>query len=389
MSTVTYRLFISYRREETAGHAGRLYDVLAARWGEGNVFMDVDLAPGVDFVERITQAVGACRVLLVVMGPTWATLTDSDQQVRLADSEDFVRLEVETALARSDVTVIPLLVGGARMPDPDDLPTGLRALTRHNALELSDLRWRYDVQRLVGALDELLAGLTGIHPLPAAPAAPPPPDPHSEPRRTGGSVRTVLEALLLATIAGLAAAVLGEELLTGEPTKDLERLAKSVLTGAGTWAIVGCVVATWLTLMRARGGGAVRQGIGGLIAGALAGAAGGAIFSLRLAGEPNATVDVVRELSLASLAVTGAILGAYLGTVWTPARVGGGFLAGLIAGALLQFVLFGGRVATPGAGWDVGGKWDRVIKAGIEAGVIVAVVLAVFVALNARRRTPP
>ena len=73
MNVATPKVFISYRREETAGHAGRLYDAIGARFGERNVFMDVDLAPGIDFVEQITEAVGACDALLVVMGPTWAT----------------------------------------------------------------------------------------------------------------------------------------------------------------------------------------------------------------------------------------------------------------------------------------------------------------------------
>ena len=142
------KVFISYRRQETSAYAGRLYDSMAAAFGDANVFMDVDLAPGIDFVDRITNAVSACHVLIVVMGPRWATVTDEDGGVRIADAEDFVRLEVGTALRRSDVTVIPVLVSGARMPDGDDLPSDLRPLTRRNALELSDGRWRDDVRRL-------------------------------------------------------------------------------------------------------------------------------------------------------------------------------------------------------------------------------------------------
>ena len=68
------KIFISYRREETSAHAGRLYDTMAAEFGDGNVFMDVDLAPGIDFVERITDVVAACHVLIVVMGPRWSTV---------------------------------------------------------------------------------------------------------------------------------------------------------------------------------------------------------------------------------------------------------------------------------------------------------------------------
>jgi hypothetical protein len=130
---------------------------MVARFGEANVFMDVDMAPGVDFVERITEAVAACHVLIVVMGPKWATVEDERGTARLADPEDFVRLEVETALRRPDVTPIPVLVAGARMPNRDDLPPEIRAITRRNALELSDQRWRYDVGRLISTLDQLLA----------------------------------------------------------------------------------------------------------------------------------------------------------------------------------------------------------------------------------------
>ena len=102
------KLFICYRREETAAHAGRLYDAMAARFGERNVFMDIELEPGIDFVDRIAEVVGACHVFLVIVGPKWATLSNGGSRPRIADSEDFVRLEVETALRRRDVSVIPL-----------------------------------------------------------------------------------------------------------------------------------------------------------------------------------------------------------------------------------------------------------------------------------------
>jgi hypothetical protein len=156
------KVFITYRREETAAHAGRLYDAMVTRFGEANVFMDVDMAPGIDFVQRITEAVAACEVLIVVMGPTWATVKDERGRARLADPEDFVRLEVETALRRSDVTPIPVLVSGARMPKREDLPPEIQAITRRNAVELSHQRWRYDISRLTTALDELLAEIAVV-----------------------------------------------------------------------------------------------------------------------------------------------------------------------------------------------------------------------------------
>jgi hypothetical protein len=144
---VSPTVFVSYRREDSAGHAGRLYDALVARFGERSVFMDVELAPGIDFVRRITEAVGACDVLVVVIGPRWAAAPS-----RLDDPGDYVRLEVETALRRPDVRVVPTLVAGARMPALDELPESLRELTRRNAIELSDARWRYDTGRLADAV---------------------------------------------------------------------------------------------------------------------------------------------------------------------------------------------------------------------------------------------
>jgi YVTN family beta-propeller protein len=166
MSASVPKLFICYRREETAAHAGRLYDALVAQFGEPNVFMDIELEPGIDFVDHIREVVGSCHVLLVILGPKWATLSDGADHARIADEEDFVRLEVETALRRSDVRVIPLLVGGARMPHSDELPEAVRGLARRNAFELSDLRWRYDVGRLVDALAGLLSDTQA--PLPEA-----------------------------------------------------------------------------------------------------------------------------------------------------------------------------------------------------------------------------
>jgi len=113
-ATAAPKVFVSYRRQGTAMHAGRLYDAMVARFGDRDVFMDLEMAPGVDFVERITTAVGGCRTLLVVMGPDWATACDrgATGRPRLADPNDFVRIEVETALQAEEVTVIPVLVAG-------------------------------------------------------------------------------------------------------------------------------------------------------------------------------------------------------------------------------------------------------------------------------------
>ena len=151
------RVFISYRREETAYPAGWLYDRLDERFGDAQVFKDVDSIPlGDDFVAAITTAVGSCDVLLALIGDKWLTITDERGRRRLDDPHDFVRLEVEAALARN-VRVIPVLVDGARMPRADELPDSMAGLVRRQALELSPSRFDSDTNRLAKVLATTLA----------------------------------------------------------------------------------------------------------------------------------------------------------------------------------------------------------------------------------------
>jgi hypothetical protein len=153
------RIFMSYRREETAYPAGWLYDRLADRFGSDQVFKDVDsIELGDDFVEKITSAVGACDVLLAVIGQEWLTITDARGRRRLDNPDDFVRLEIEAALTRN-VRVIPILVDGASMPDADELPDSLARLVRRQALELSPSRFASDTGRLLKVLDRTLVEL--------------------------------------------------------------------------------------------------------------------------------------------------------------------------------------------------------------------------------------
>jgi hypothetical protein len=157
------RVFISYRRQESSGLAGRLYDRLAARFGDDQVFMDVDtIALGVDFAEVIAQAVSSCEVLLAVIGPRWLAATDADGRRRLDDPDDLVRLEIAAALER-DIRVIPILIEGAAMPRRQQLPEVLAGLARRNALILRHESFRDDAERLLAAVEPILRP-------PAAPA---------------------------------------------------------------------------------------------------------------------------------------------------------------------------------------------------------------------------
>ena len=151
----TLKIFISYRREDSAGHAGRIEDRVVARFGAESVFMDVDsIQAGDDYMEILRDRVAACDVLIAVIGPDWVQVTDRAGKRRLDDPADFVRFEVEAALERK-VLVIPVLVGGAAPVTADALPAGLQPLTRRHAHEISDTRFRHDVDRLIEVLDRL------------------------------------------------------------------------------------------------------------------------------------------------------------------------------------------------------------------------------------------
>lgn len=150
-------IFISYRREDSSGFARSLFQSLEAHFGSGQVFMDVEgIELGLDFVEALDKCLANCGVLLVLIGKDWANCTNENGIRRLADPRDFVRMEVASALQRSDVRVIPVLVRGANMPKTSELPEDLKPLTRRQALELRHDRWNADVLELIEALENVL-----------------------------------------------------------------------------------------------------------------------------------------------------------------------------------------------------------------------------------------
>jgi Tol biopolymer transport system component len=149
------KIFLSYRRDDSSGHTGRLYDTLSDRFGSDRIFMDVDaLEPGVEFAQRIAEVIRECQVQLVIIGPTWLTPTERDGTRRLDNPLDFVRMEIETALLH-DVRVIPVLVRHTTMPPTAELPASLAGLAQRNAVGLDDTQWRRDVSRLVGFLETI------------------------------------------------------------------------------------------------------------------------------------------------------------------------------------------------------------------------------------------
>ncbi len=147
------RVFVSYRRDDAAGHAGRIADQLVARYGRDAVFIDVEaIDTGVDFIKAIEESMATADAVLVVIGPGWLRASGEDGRPRLENPRDFVRLEIESALERG-IRTIPVLVQGASMPEPDELPPALAQLARLNATELVDRRFHADLDALFAALE--------------------------------------------------------------------------------------------------------------------------------------------------------------------------------------------------------------------------------------------
>jgi TonB family protein len=149
-------IFISYRRSDSQGEAGRLFDDLVKHFSEDTVFMDVAaIEAGRDFRKAIEEGVTKCGVLLVVIGVEWLDAKDERGARRLNDPSDFVRIETASALKR-DIPVIPVLVRGAKMPSAEQLPEELKELAFRNCIELTHARWKSDIQLLIEALRRLL-----------------------------------------------------------------------------------------------------------------------------------------------------------------------------------------------------------------------------------------
>jgi predicted ATPase len=147
------RVFISYRRDHAAGHAGRLADALRTRFGHDRVLQDVTITPGADWMEMIRAEIAASGVVLVLIGPCWAGPVDAAGATRLHDPADIVRIEVELALARGDVLVVPVVLDETPVPRADDLPTSMRPLLARQVGRLRSDRWQADVDALLVGIE--------------------------------------------------------------------------------------------------------------------------------------------------------------------------------------------------------------------------------------------
>jgi hypothetical protein len=150
------KIFINYRRGDDPQAAGRLFDRLEDVFGREQLFMDVDnIEPGLDFVRVLEEQVAQCDVLISVIGKNWIDARDANGGRRLDNPDDFVRIEIESALAQ-DKRVIPVLVGQASMPQADEVPESMKPLLRRHAVRLTHERFRADTDALIVALQRAL-----------------------------------------------------------------------------------------------------------------------------------------------------------------------------------------------------------------------------------------
>lgn len=147
-------IFISYRRDDSAASAGRLYDRLAHHFGKEQVFRDLDaIAPGAEFAKVIEERISQCDVLVAVIGKNWVNVKNAAGQRRLDDAKDPVRAEVREALDQKKL-VIPILIGDAEIPRPEQLPEDIAALAGRNAIEITESRFDYDAGRVIEAIEK-------------------------------------------------------------------------------------------------------------------------------------------------------------------------------------------------------------------------------------------
>lgn len=206
-------IFISYRRSDSAGHAGRIYDRLSARFGAERIFMDVDsIAPGSDFPSQIEGAIGSCAVLVAVIGKQWRI--ESPAEPSGGRPVDYVVLEISLAI-EAGIAVIPVLVQDALMPPAEALPKEIRTLARRQALALDDTRWDTDVQQLTGAIERAL-----------------PPDVQADGPATRGR-RTLAVAAALLLIGGIAAGAIASGLFDGPAGEEARGPTTAVTGGDG------------------------------------------------------------------------------------------------------------------------------------------------------------
>jgi len=154
------RVFINYRRRDSQAEANWLHEILSEQFGDDNVFIDTDdIPPGSNFDEVLRSQIERCDVFLALIGRDWASISDDNGHRRLGSENDYVRLEIRAAIARS-VQLVPVLIGDTRMPSEMDLPADLLPLRRRQSVVLRIPDFRADAARLIAQIKDARAKRT-------------------------------------------------------------------------------------------------------------------------------------------------------------------------------------------------------------------------------------
>ncbi len=357
-------IFICYRRADS-GWAGRLEGELAKRFGVDAVFRDRTIPAGVNWRTHIEGVLDDCAAMVVMIGPSWAQATGTDGVNRLWQADDVVRQEIERALQRADVQVIPVLFDDAKMPESDQLPPGLQRLRDLQAVELEDSRWAYDAK----CVGDRLATVV------------PERRQRSQPFTSAVPASAGLLIVAAAAIATLFAQPLSKQISAGRPRPSIEtqfssgwiettlkRVAAIMGERAVLWAIVAAFAfgAAYFLVSRMRSGAPAGLAIG-LSTGAIAGAVGGLVYvALKdVAGVPSEFL-----LNGASMAAVGGVLGARFARLsgdddrgaYRTVGLGGGLVAGVL-----------GRLAYEGSSPDL-------LVFAMQSGLVIGALAALLVA---------
>jgi hypothetical protein len=306
-------IFISYRRLESSGYAGRISSQLAQVFGTNNIFMDVTGIGGArKFREVIDSALNSCDAFIAVIGPQWTTVTNEGGTPRIQAPNDHVRRELAAALARPDVDVVPVLVGDARMPGQHELPPDLAELRAWQAVQLSERHWNEDMGGLIQSLGGSVESDEVID------------EDDSAQTSTALPLLAVALGLLVAAGPAYAAYKAGLHVKRGDHAHTVAHFAAG---WAAFWAVLCAVVAAVVTAMGPDRNEVVPRAARGLLVGLICGGAGGIVDGLiRMNNDDHKKAAIVL-----GFAVTGALFG--LSRIAGNSRTVGA-VAGAAAGAL-------------------------------------------------------
>ena len=325
------KIFISYRRDDASASVNHLHETLTRHFGAAaHVFRDIrDIGAGAVFVEAIKAEINSSDILLAVIGRDWLTITE---QKRSTNEDDYVRLEIVTALTRGrDLVVIPVLVEGARLPRKQDLPDDLHPLIALQSAELSDRWWERDVNQLIQDLAKALAasgkGEVSV------------PDPKAEsgqdPKRADASspkakptVPSSLYSLFGGSLAGLIAGIIISVIYTsqqnvGSTWLSIERIGRIGLTGAYglvAGAVMSCLINVGLSRSsKVMNGSRFSKVVGGTVGGALGGILASMMGGLAYAqfeGKPISLTQVIVAVGCSTFFITLGVLMPEMNEEW-------------------------------------------------------------------------